>query len=88
MARQRGEEIGSVTQVAVPIFLTIWKARGTTCLYHPHHIESIRYVYLAEKRCREYILSVERKAYFICLERFSRQVERMGMMCIAYGGRL
>lgn len=56
-------------------FLTIWQARGTTCLYHPHHIESDLYVYLAEKRCGKYVLSVERKAYFVCLERIIRQTD-------------
>ena len=75
-------------KVAVPFFLTIWQARGTTCLYHPHHIGNIRYVYLSGKRCGKYVLSVERKAYFVCLERFYRQTDIKGMMCIAYGGRL
>lgn len=32
-------------------------------------------------------MSVERKAYFVCLERIFRQTEKMGMMCIAYGGQ-
>ena len=73
--------------MAVPFFLTIWQAIGTTCLYHPHHIGNIRYVYLSGKRCGKYVLSVERKAYFVCLEKDFRQTDKEGMMCNAYGGQ-
>ncbi len=47
-------------------FLTIWQARGTTCLYHPHHIGSNRYFYLAEKTMWE-----------ICFERGTKSIFRL-----------
>lgn len=48
------------------IFLTIWKARGTTCLYHPHHIGRNRYEYLAEKTMWE-----------ICFEHGAKSIFRL-----------
>lgn len=42
---------------------------------------------LPRNRCGKYVLSVERKAYFVCLERFFRQTEKWGMMCTAHGGQ-
>lgn len=65
-------------------FLTIWQARGTTCLYHPHHIGRDRKRSMAKMRCGKYGLSVERKAYFVCLKSLPRQADKMGMMCLAY----
>ena len=50
-------------KVAVPFFLTIWQARGTTCLYHPHHIGRNQYEYLAEKPMWE-----------ICFERGAKSI--------------
>lgn len=52
----------------------------------PHREHSIR-LFIRETMWK-YVLSVERKAYFVCLERFYRQTDIKGMMCIAYGGRL
>ena len=48
------------------IFLTIWQARGTTCLYHPHHIERNRHEYFAEKPMWE-----------ICFERGAKSIFRL-----------
>ena len=45
------------------IFLTIWQASGTTCLYYPHHIGNNRYEYFAEKPMWE-----------ICFERGAKSI--------------
>ena len=47
-------------------FLTIWQARGTTCLYHPRHIGNNRYEYFAEKPMWE-----------ICFERGAKSIFRL-----------
>ena len=86
MAGQRGEGNGKVTSVAVPFFLTIWKARGTTCLYHPHHIGKNWYVDLVENTMWEICFERGAKNIFRLSGEIFRQTEKKGMMCTAYGG--
>ena len=69
------------------IFLTIWQARGTTCLYHPHHIGNNRYEYFAEKPMWEICFERGAKNIFrLSGENFSTDRKR-GMMCTAYVGQ-
>lgn len=69
------------------IFLTIWQARGTTCLYHPHHIGRNSHVDLAEKSMWEICFERGAKSIFrLSGENFSTDREK-GMMCTAYGGQ-
>ena len=72
-------------EVAVSFFLTIWQARGTTCLYHPHHIGRNQYVHLAEKPMWEICFERGAKSIFHLSGEIFRQTEKRGMMCTAYG---
>lgn len=74
-------------KVAVPFFLTIWQARGTTCLYHPHHIRRNRYEYFTEKPMWEICFERGAQSIFRLSGEIFRQTEKMGMMCTAYGGQ-
>ena len=69
------------------IFLTIWQARGTTCLYHPYHIGRNQYVHLAEKLMWEICFERGAKSIFRLSGESFRQTEKKGMMCTAYGGQ-
>ena len=69
-------------------FLTIWQARGTTCLYHPHHIGRNCYVHSAENTMWEICFERGAKSIFrLSGESFSTDREK-GMMCTAYGEQL
>ena len=70
-------------KVAVPFFLTIWQARGTTCLYHPHHIRRNRY----EKPMWEICFERGAQSIFRLSGEIFRQTEKMGMMYTVYGGQ-
>ena len=87
MVQTKRRKNGSVTEVAVPFFLTIWQARGTTCLYHPHHIGRNQYEYLAEKPMWEICFERGAKSIFRLSGEIFRQTEKMGMMCTAYVGQ-
>lgn len=69
------------------IFLTIWQARGTTCLYHPHHIGRNQYVHLAENTMWEICFECGAKSIFRLSGELFRQTDKRGMMCTAYGGQ-
>ena len=58
-------------KVAVSFFLTIWQARGTPAYIIPTTSGGTDTNILPKNRCGKYALSVERKAYLVCLERFS-----------------
>jgi hypothetical protein len=73
-------------KVAVPFFLTIWQARGTTCLYHPYHIGKNQYVDLVQKPMWEICFERGAKSIFRLSGESFRQTEKRGMMCTAYGG--
>ena len=60
------------------ILLTIWQARGTTCLYHPHHIGKNRYEYLAEKPMWEICFERGAKSIFRLSGEFFRQTDNKG----------
>ena len=70
------------------LFLTIWQARGTTCLYHPHHIGKNRYEYLAEKPMWEICFERGAKSIFRLSGEDFRQTGQRGMMCLAGGEML
>ena len=59
------------------LFLTSWQASGTTCLYHPNHIETQeRDFFWQKKRCGKASRSGKRRMAFGSLLCFLQQADR------------